>query len=65
MKQRKQCVGDIVDGDAVDGDQRVLGSFSKRYGEVEDVFNSRWLRINVVDGRDRRETIGSENVDVE
>ena len=65
MKQRKQCVGDIVDGDAVDGDQRVLGSFSKRSGEVEDVFNSGWLRIDVVDGRDRRETIGSENVDVE
>ena len=65
MKQRKQCVGDIVDGDAVDGDKRVLGSFSKRSGEVEDVFNSGWLRIDVVYGRDRRETIGSENVDVE
>ena len=65
MKQRKQCVGDIIDGDAVDGDQRVLGSFSKRSGEVEDVFNGGWLRIDVVDGRDRGETIGSENVDVE
>ena len=65
MKQRKQCVGDIVDGDAVDGDKRVLGPFSKRSGEVEDVFNGGWLRIDVVDGRDRGETIGSENVDVE
>ena len=65
MKQRKQCVGDIVDGDAVDGDQRVLGPFSKRSGEVEDVLNCGWLRIDVVDGRDRWETIGSENVDVE
>ena len=65
MKQRKQRVGDIVDGDAVDGDQRVLGSFSKRSGEVENVFDSGWLRIDVVYGRDRRETIGSENVDVD
>ena len=24
VKQRKQCVGDIIDGDAVDGDQRVF-----------------------------------------
>ena len=65
MKQRKQCVGDIIDGDAVDGDQRVLGSFSKRSGEVEDVFNGGWLRIDVVDGRDRGDAIGSEDVDVE
>ncbi len=65
MKQRKQCVGDIIDRDAVDGDQRVLGSFSKRSGEVEDVFNGGWLRIDVVDGSDRGEAIGSEDVDVE
>ena len=65
MKRREQCVGDVVDGDAVDGDQRVLGSFSKRSGEVENVFHGGWLRIDVVYGRDRRETIGSENVDVE
>ena len=65
MKQRKQCVGDIIDGDAVDGDQRVLGPFAKRSGEVEDVFNGVWLRIDVVDGRDQREAVRSEDVDVE
>ena len=65
MKQRKQCVGDIIDGDTVDGDKRVLGPFAKRSSEVEDVFNGGWLRIDVVDGRDRGEAVGSEDVDVE
>ena len=65
MKQRKKCVGDIINGDTVDGHKRVLGPFSKMSSEVEDVFNGGWLRVDVVDGRDQREAVRSEDVDVE
>ncbi len=34
VKQRKECVGDIIDGDTVDGNKRVLGPMSKRSSEV-------------------------------
>ena len=65
VKLRKECVGDVIDGDTIDGNKCVLGPFPKRSSEVEDVFDGGWLRIDVMDGRDRGETIGSENVDVE
>ena len=65
VKLRKECVGDVIDGDTIDGDKRVLGPFLKRSSEVEDVFDGGWLRVNVVDGRDEREAVRSEDVDVE
>ena len=65
VKLRKECVGDVIDGDTIDGDKRVLGPFPKRSSEVEDVFDGGWLRVDVVDGRDQREAVRSEDVDVE
>ena len=65
VKLRKECVGDVVDGDAIDGNKCILGPLTKGSGEVEDVFDGGWVRVLVVDGRDLREAVRSKDVDVE
>ena len=65
VKLRKECVGDVVDGDTIDGNKCVLGPLTKGSGEVEDVFDGGWVRVLVVDGRDPREAVRSKDVDVE
>ena len=64
VKLRKQYVGDIINGNAAIGDQCVSGGFSKRPGKVKDVFDGGWLRVDVVCGWNKWETVGCENVDV-
>ena len=39
--------------------------FAKWLGKIQNVFDGGWLRVNVVDGRDQREAVRSEDVDVE
>ena len=65
VKLRKECVGDVVDGDTIDGNKCILGTLTKGSGEVEDVFDGGWVRVLVVDGRDLREAVRSKDVDVE
>ena len=55
----------MVDGDAVDGDKCVFGSLPKRAREVEDVFDSGWVGVVMVDRRDLWKAVGGLNVDVE
>ena len=65
MKLRKECVGNVVDGDTIDGNKCVFGPMTIGSGEVKDVFDGGWVRVLVVDGRDLREAVGSKDVDVE
>ena len=54
----------MVDGDAIDGDKCVLGPLTKGSGEVKDVFDGGWLRVDAVCGWNKWETVGCEDVDV-
>ena len=65
MKLRKECVGNVVDGDTIDGNKCVLGPLTIGSGEVKDVFDGGWVGVLVVDGRDLREAVRCKDVDVE
>ena len=64
MKLRKECVGNVVDGDTIDGNKCVLGPLTIGSGEVKDVSDGGWVTVLVVDGRDPREAVRSKDVDV-
>ena len=55
----------MIDGDAVDGDKCVFGSLPKRSRKVEDVFDSGWVGVVMVDRRDVWKAVGGLNVDVD
>ena len=41
----------MVDGDAADCDECALGPLPKRACEIENVFDSGWVGVVMVDGR--------------
>ena len=55
----------MVDGDAVDCDECVLGSLPKRAREMKDVFDCGWVGVAVASGWDLRKAIWSLNVKAE
>ena len=65
VRLRKKCVGDVVDGDTIDGNKCVLGPLTKGSGEVEDVFDGGWVGVVMVDRGDLWKAVGGLNVDVE
>ena len=60
----EHCVGDVVDGDAVDRNEHVFRVFAKWPGKVQDVFDGGWLSVKMMCRWDEWEAVGCENMDV-
>ena len=55
----------MVDGDAVDCDECVLGPSPKEACEIENVFDCGWVGVVVAGGWDLQKSIWSLDVEVE
>ena len=63
-KGGEYCVGDVVDGNAVDRNEHVLRVFAKWPGKVQNVLDGGWLNVEMVYRWYEWETVGCEYMNV-